>query len=110
MILDFRTAEIGVSKVASHLEGVGALAVEQEFATICDIIGNALADEAAAMAAISLRPPEDEIKHAEQTEESLFGQIIFIKRAQIRALLHVELCLAGPASTPWISFELLVTN
>ena len=46
-----RTAETNFYKVASHLEEVGTQAVEEKFAHICDIIGNALADEAAELAA-----------------------------------------------------------
>ena len=46
-VLEYRTAAIEYVKVTSHLEDVGVLAVEENFGLICDIVGNALADEAA---------------------------------------------------------------
>ena len=44
IILDMRTAETNFYKVASHLEEVGTQGVEEKFAHICDVIGNALVD------------------------------------------------------------------
>ena len=54
--MDLRMAEIGIAKVASHMEDVGVEAVSANFSHLIDIIGNALADEAAALAAKALRP------------------------------------------------------
>ena len=51
IVLDMRSAETGFFKVASHIEDVGAQAVHENFAHVCDIIGNALADAAADLAA-----------------------------------------------------------
>ena len=65
-ILDLRTAEVGISKVTSHLEDVGTLAVEQDYATICDIVGNALADEAAELTAKLLKPNKSAIEESER--------------------------------------------
>ena len=47
------------------MEEVGAQAVEEQFAHICDVIGNALADEAAELAAKLLRPTPSICKQAE---------------------------------------------
>ena len=57
-ILDLRTAELGIDRVASHLEEIAEEAIAAGAATVCDIIGNALADEAAAIAAKWLRPQQ----------------------------------------------------
>ena len=50
-----RKAQLGIAKVISHLEGVATEAVNADVARICDILGNAFADEAAALAAKMLR-------------------------------------------------------
>ena len=36
---DFRTADIGLAKCSSHIEDSGALAIENDFTYLCDIIG-----------------------------------------------------------------------
>ena len=72
MILDMRTAETNFYKVASRLEEVGAQAVEEKFAHICDVIGNALADEAAELAAKLLRPTTSVCKQAEVEDTEAF--------------------------------------
>ena len=64
-LLEFRTAELGIAKVTSHLEEVALEAVTADVASICDIIGNALADEAASLAAQRLRPTTAECKQAD---------------------------------------------
>ena len=55
-LLDLRTAELGIAKVWSHIEDCADQAIQAGEAQLCDIIGNALADEAAAIAARLLRP------------------------------------------------------
>ena len=58
-LLDSRTADIGIAKVSSHIEESGAIAVESNFAHICDIVGNALADIAVEQAAKATQPPRE---------------------------------------------------
>ena len=56
MILDLRTADLQIEKVASHIEKQGTEAVIWGYAQLVDIIGNALADEAAELAVKLIRP------------------------------------------------------
>ena len=58
-ILDMRVAEIDFHKVASHIEGYGLQAVSWGLAELVDVIGNALADEAAELAVKLLRPEKE---------------------------------------------------
>ena len=71
-LLDFRTAEIGLGKVSSHIEDEGALAIELGFAHLCDIIGNALADETAELAANKLHPPQQDCSDSEELNKEAF--------------------------------------
>ena len=83
-LLEMRRAELGIAKVASHIEDVGALAIEQDFAAICDIIGNALADEAAELTAKLLQPRTPETKRAELWDKETFLICIRIGFVQAR--------------------------
>ena len=58
--------------MTSHLEEIGEQAVAAGAATICDIIGNALADEAASIAAKWLRPTSVECREAKRVESTAF--------------------------------------
>ena len=84
-ILDLRTASLGIAKVTSHLEDIGEQAVETGAAMICDIIGNALADEAASIAAKWLRPTSAECREAKLVESTAF--LICIRLAFTQARL-----------------------
>ena len=83
-LLDLRKAELGISKVSSHLEAIGAQAVEAEFAFICDIIGNALADESAAIAAEWLEPKKAQCNEAEAIDNLAFMICIRLAFTQAR--------------------------
>ena len=87
-VLEFRTAEIEFAKVTSHLEDVGVLAVEENFGLICDIVGNALADEAAELTAKLLRPPPAKCKQvsAQDTEAFLVCIRIGLTQAGRRSI------------------------
>ena len=65
LVFELRTVETHVFKVAPHMEDAGNQAVEEYVAFICDIVGNALADEAAELAAKLLRPSPAKCKEAE---------------------------------------------
>ena len=71
-ILDSRTAEMGMEKVTSHLEEIAFEALEADLAYICDVIGNALADEAANLAAKQLRPAPTICKDADTLQKTVF--------------------------------------
>ena len=83
-IMAFRTAEIEFAKVSSHLEDVGAQAVEDSIAHICDVIGNELADEAAELTAKLLRPQQTKCKASSVAEAEAFLVCIRIGLAQAR--------------------------
>jgi len=83
-LLGFRTAELGIAKVTSHLEEVALEAVQADIASICDIIGNALADEAASLAAQRLRPTAAECKEADLTHRLAFDICIRLAFTQAR--------------------------
>jgi len=83
-LLDLRKAELGISKVSSHLEAIGAQPVEAEFAFICDIIGNALADESAAIAAEWLEPKKAQCNEAEAIDNLAFMICIRLAFTQAR--------------------------
>ena len=57
-MLHLRIGEVDLHKVSSHIEEVGVHAVVDGFAELVDIIGNALADEAAELAVKLLRPSQ----------------------------------------------------
>ena len=71
-ILDMRTAELGVAKITSHLEDIALEAIQADAAYLCDIVGNALADESAAIAAKLLRPETSECAEADQLQSTAF--------------------------------------
>ena len=79
-----RTAELGVAKVTSHLEEIAFEAIEAEAAQVCDIIGNALADESAAIAAKLLRPTQVECKEAAKLHNTAFFICIRLAFTQAR--------------------------
>ena len=54
------------------MEDAGTQAVEEYFAFICGIVGNALADEAAELAAKLLRPSPAKCKEAELADTEAF--------------------------------------
>ena len=83
-ILDMRVAEIDFHKVASHIEGYGLQAVSGGFAELVDIIGNALADEAAELAVKLLRPEKELNSRANEMDELAFAVCIRIGMVQSR--------------------------
>ena len=83
-LLDLRTAELGIAKVWSHIEGVADLAIKAGEAQLCDIIGNALADEAAAIAAKLLRPTPIACKSRESIHRLAFNICIRLAFSQAR--------------------------
>ena len=83
-LLDLRTAELGIAKVWSHIEGVADLAIKAGEAQLCDIIGNALADEAAAIAAKLLRPTPTACKTRESIHRLAFNICIRLAFSQAR--------------------------
>ena len=89
-ILDLRIAESCFAKVASHIEDVGARAVETDFATICDVIGNALADEAADLAAKLMRPTPAKCKKIESEQSEAFLVCVRIRMVQARLWERTE--------------------
>jgi hypothetical protein len=56
MFLLFFASAFNFCKVASYLGEVDTQGVEHGFASICDVVGNALADEADELAAKLVRP------------------------------------------------------
>ena len=83
-ILDMRTAQIGIAKVTSHLEEIAFEAIEAQAAEICDIIGNAFADEAASIVAKMLRPTLAEIDEAKVISKTAFFICIRLAFTQAR--------------------------
>ena len=67
--LGLRLGEINAHKVASHFEPYGLQAVAWGYAKLVDVIGNALADEAAELAASLLRPDQTLILQAKETDD-----------------------------------------
>ena len=84
MIVDMRTAEIGINKVASHIEDIGVEAVEKGFAALTDIIGNALADEVAELTAKLIQPSKEVCKAANSIDKEAFMICIRIGFTQAR--------------------------
>jgi len=84
-ILDLRTAELGINKIPSHLKEIVEEAIAAGAATVCDIIGNALADEAAAIAAKWFRPQQTETREATLLNKQAF--LICIRLACTQARL-----------------------
>ena len=84
-ILDLRTAELGINKIGSHLEGIAEEAIAAEAATVCDIVGNAFADEAASIGAKWLRPQQTDVKEASLINTTAF--MICIRLAFTKARL-----------------------
>ena len=83
-ILDMRKASLGIAKVTSHLEEIGEQAVDKGATFVCDIIGNALADEAASIAAKWLRPTSVECREAKRVEATAFLICIRLAFTQAR--------------------------
>ena len=63
--MDLMTADVHMEKVASHIEGQAVDAVQWGYAELVDIIGNALADEAAELAVALIRPDQETICRSE---------------------------------------------
>ena len=72
------------------MEDAGTQAVEEDFAFICDIVGNALADEAAQLAAKLLRPSPAKCKEAELADTEAFLIAIRIGLTQARHWEQLE--------------------
>ena len=83
-ILDSRTAEMGMEKVTSHLEEIAFEALEADMAFLCDVIGNALADEAASLAAKRLRPAPVTCKESQLLHKKTFLICIRLAFTQAR--------------------------
>ena len=83
-LLELRTADVGINKVSSHMEELGAEAVSSGAALLTDIIGNSLADEAASLTAKTLRPDAADIAAALDIEKMAFGICIRIGLVQAR--------------------------
>ena len=83
-LLELRTADVGINKVSSHMEELGVEAVSSGAALLTYIIGNSLADEAASLAARTLRPEAAEIAAALDTEKMAFEICIRIGLVQAR--------------------------
>ena len=83
-LLDLRTADVGINKVSSHMEELGVEAVNSGAALLTDIIGNSLADEAAALAARTLRLEAAEIAAALDIEKMAFEICVRIGLVQAR--------------------------
>ena len=100
-LLQYRTADLGVAKVTSHLEEVGTQAVMEQYAFLCDIIENALADEAATIAAELLKPSKEKCLKAEALEEETFLICIRLGFTQARVweLTHDCLLYEAPPET-----------
>ena len=72
-MLDLRSSEVDLHKVSSHIEGVGVKPVMWGHAELIDIIGNALADEAADLAAKLLRPNVEANNEANELDKLAFN-------------------------------------
>ena len=83
-ILDSRTAELGIAKLGSHLEEIAEEAIAAQAASVCDMVGNALVDEAASIAAKWLRPQPTECKQAEVIVHTAFLICIRLAFTQAR--------------------------
>ena len=83
-ILNVRVGEINVHKVASHIESYGLQAVAWGYAELVDVIGNALADEAAELAASLLRPDQELILRAKEIDDLSFAVCVRIGMVQPR--------------------------
>jgi hypothetical protein len=84
-VFEYRTAEFEYAKVTSHLEDVGILTVEEKNGIICDIVGNALADEAAELTSKLLRPLPAKCKQVSAQYTEAFLVCIRIGLTQARA-------------------------
>jgi len=69
MVMDLRTADLHIEKVASHIEGQAFDAVKWGYAELVGIIGSALADEAAELTVALIRPSQETIVEAKQTHQ-----------------------------------------
>ena len=85
-ILDLRIGDIDFHKVSSHIEGIGLKAIMWGFAELVDIIGNALADEAAELAVKLLRPSQEAIREAKRFDGLAFNVCVRIGLVQARIL------------------------
>jgi hypothetical protein len=83
-ILDARVGDIDFHKVSSHIEGIGLKAVMWGYAELVDIIGNALADEAAELAVKLLRPSSAAINEAKRIDGLSFNVCVRIGLIQAR--------------------------
>ncbi len=83
-LLDYRIAEIGIAKVRSHIEAFGPEAVLNQWASVCEIIGNALGDEAAEQAAKTFQPPKQTWLDREALDKETFVICIRLALTQAR--------------------------
>ena len=74
-----------MAKVTSHLEDIASEAIEAAAAYICGILGNALADEAASIAAKWLRPSAADCSEAKAIDKTAL--LICIRLAFTQARL-----------------------
>ena len=70
MILDLRTADLQIEKVASHIETQGTEAVSWGYPQFVDIIGNAMADATAELAVQLIRPEQNRGRAAAATDNA----------------------------------------
>ena len=80
----FKRSQFFSFKVSSHLEEVGTQAVEEQFATIRDVVGNAFADEVVESAAKLRRPTLAICKEADLEDTEAFLVCIRIGLPQAR--------------------------
>ena len=80
--------KIGIAKVSSHIEGCGTDAVQNQWAYLCDIVGNALADEAAEQAAKTFQPSKQDCLNSEELSRDAF--LICIRLAFTQARVGVN--------------------
>ena len=92
-LLELRTAELGIAKVSSHIEDCGTEAVISQWANLCDIIGNALADEAAEQAAKVLTPTREKCLESEARSKEIFLICIRLAFTQARVWELTNDCL-----------------
>ena len=83
-MLELRRTDLCINKVSSHLEEVGGEAVDSGLALLTDIIGNAFADEAVALASMTLRPEAQAIANALDIEKLSFEICVRIGLVQVR--------------------------
>ena len=107
-LLDLRSSEVDCHKVSSHIEGVGLKAVEWGHAELIDLIGNALADEAAELTAKLLRPSTEANKQANELDKLAFN--ICVRIGFIQARLWDLFGNAPIHDAPTVNDEAPITN